>query len=115
MYKIENITSDARQKQTFILPDGSRIQISLYFIEQQLGWFITSLVYGDFTLTNVRISNSPCMLYQFRNRIPFGLACFSDGDREPMLLNDFVSGASKLYILTEDEVNLYTEFLSGQV
>lgn len=81
----------------------------------QLGWFITSLAYLSFELKGLRISNSPNMLYQFRNRIPFGLACFSMDKREPSLQSDFVSGASKLYVLTEAEVDAYTEYLSGQV
>lgn len=79
----------------------------------QYGWFITELLYPDFTLRGLRITNSPNMLYQWRNLIPFGLACFSAGNREPSLQDDFVSGASKLYILSEEEVAEYTEYLKG--
>jgi hypothetical protein len=115
VYQIQNLTGDSKQKQTLVLPDGSQIQIQIYFVPMQYGWFISSLVYRDFTLTNLRITNSPNMLYQFRNRIPFGLACFSSQDREPSQQLDFVSGASKLYVLTEAEVEQYTEYLSGQI
>lgn len=85
--------------------------MTLYFISLQLGWFITELVYGEFVLTGLRITNSPNMLYQFRNQIPFGLACISSQNREPSQQQDFSSNASKLYILTAAEVAAYTEYL----
>lgn len=113
MFQIQNLTNDARQKQSLVLPDGSIITISIYFISSQLGWFITSLTYKEFTLTGVRITNSPDMLYQFRNKLPFGLACVSPSKREPTQQDDFASGASLLYILTQAEVEQFTEYLSG--
>jgi hypothetical protein len=113
MYQIQNLTSDARQKQTLVLPDGSLIVISLYFVPMQLSWVITSLVYKEFVLTNLKITNLPDLLYQFKNKLPFGLACFSQANREPSQQQDFSSGASKLFILTNDEVQAYQEYLSG--
>lgn len=115
MYQVQNLTNNSRQKQTLALPDGTFIVIELYFIEMQQGWFITNLTYGEFVLRGVRISNSPNILYQYKNQIPFGLACFSSAEREPMLADDFASGASKLYVLTEEEVQQYAETLSGQI
>lgn len=115
MYKIQNLTSDARQRQTMVLPDGTQILISLYFCPMQLSWYVPRLEYGDFVLNNMRIVNSPNMLHQYRNKIPFGLACFSNSNREPSLLEDFSSEASTLYILTEAECQAFTEYLSGQV
>lgn len=115
MYQVQNLTGDSRQSQTLVLPDGSLIQLSIYFVPMQLGWFITNLTYQGFILNNLRISNNPDMLYQWRNVLPFGLACFSTSDREPSQQLDFLSGASALYVLTSDEVDFYTELLSGQV
>jgi hypothetical protein len=115
MFQIQNITTAPRQKQTLVLPDGNQILISMYFCPLQQGWFIPSISYRDFALTNLRIVNSPNMLYQYRNLIPFGLACFSTAQREPSLQEDFAVGNSKLYILTEAEVEEYVEILSGQI
>lgn len=115
MFQIQNIPDNARQRQALVLPDGSPIELSMRFVEMQYGWFITTLTYRTFVLNGLRITNSPNMLHQFRNQIPFGLACFSTNDREPSLLKDFSSGASKLYVLTEAEVEQYAEILSGQV
>lgn len=113
MLRIQNITTDSRQKQTLLLPDGTNFEMTLYYVPLQFGWFITELVYQDFVLRGARVCNSPNMLHQYRNQIPFGLACFSAEDREPMFQQDFSSEASKLYVLTEEEVDEYTEFLTS--
>ncbi len=113
MLRIQQVTIDPLQKQTLVLGDGTTISLELYFRPQQLGWFINELVYRNFVLRGVRVTNSPNMLNQWRNLLPFGLACFSAVNREPSLLEDFSSGASKLYILTEAEVEEYAEFLSA--
>lgn len=115
MFQVQNLTNDSRQKQTLVLPDGSQIGLSLYFVPMQLGWFIPTLTYKTFVLNGLRITNSPNMLYQFRNKVPFGLACISAQNREPTLQDDFLSGASKLYVLNAAEVEYYTEYLSGQI
>lgn len=113
MYLIQNITSDSLQSQNITLEDGSIISLTIYFRPMQYGWFINSLAYKDFTLNGLRITNNPNMLYQWKNLLPFGLACFSKSNREPSLQEDFSSGASNLYILTSDEVEEYTEIISG--
>lgn len=113
MFLIQRVTSNAYQKQNLILEDGSVVSITLYFRPMQKMWSFTNIIYQDFTLTELKISNSPNMLNQWANQLPFGIACFSDGNREPQLIDDFSSGASKLYILNQEEVAAYTEFLRG--
>lgn len=94
------------------MPGGDSVSITMYFRSLQKGWFLNELVYNTtFTIQGVRIVNSPNLLHQWRNFIPFGLACFSTAEREPSLIQDFSSGASKLYILTADEVAEYAEYL----
>lgn len=114
MYQVQNITADAVQQQNLVLPDGTIVSLSLIYITQQYGWFITNLTYGSFIINNLRITNSPNMLFQFKNQIPFGLACFSTENREPTQQADFFSGEANLYILTPSEVNDYVQFLEGK-
>jgi hypothetical protein len=114
MYLVQQVTSDPLQVQTLILPDGSSLNMTTYFIPLQYGWFITSLVYGSFTLNGLRITVSPNMLRQFKNQIPFGLACYSNGAaREPSQQQDFSSNAFSLYILDAAEVAQYEQVLMG--
>lgn len=112
MFIIQQITSDPLQRQTLILPDGTSLTLTMYFIPLQTGWFITDLVYGNFELTGLRITLSPNMLRQFKNQIPFGLACYGNNtNREPTQQQDFSSNNFSLYILSQAEVQEYEDFL----
>lgn len=113
MFRVQQITTDALQQQTLVLPDGTQMVLTLQYITSQLGWFIQSLVYQDFTLRNVRITTSPNMLRQFKNKLPFGLACYVTGNREPLLQADFSSGNANLFVLTRAEVLEWERFLAG--
>lgn len=115
MFKIQQVTNDTFQKQVLILGDGTQLTMFIYFRPQQFGWFISELSYQGFILQGLRITNSPNFLHQFRNKIPFGMACFSTSNREPTQQDDFSSGQSILYILSAAEVAEYTRYLSGQV
>jgi hypothetical protein len=114
MYLIQQVTSDPVQKQTLILPNGNTLTMQMYFVPMQYGWFISQMVYGTFTLNSLRITVSPNMLRQFKNQIPFGLACYANGVvREPSQQQDFSSNAFSLYILSAAEVIEYEELLAG--
>lgn len=115
MNQLQQITSDPYQTQEFIMPDGTSFTMTLRYAPMQYGWYIEELVYGDFRIKGIRVCNSPNMLYQFKNQIPFGLACFTKGNREPTQQQDFSSQTAILYLLTEEEVEEYAEYLSGQV
>lgn len=115
MLKITSLTNDPYQKHTIFLPNGEPLVFFLYFRPMQFGWFIERLEYKEFVLNGLRVTNSPNMLFQFMNKLPFGLGCFSKDNREPTQQNDFTSGASSLYILTEAEAQAYLEFVRGQV
>lgn len=113
---IGNITSDPLQSQTLVLENGNSFTVTIYYVPMQYGWFITSLTYGNFTLQGLRITVSPNILYQFKNQIPFGIACIpnnSNINREPTQQQDFESGAFSLYVLTAAEVAEYTALLEG--
>lgn len=109
LYLITQITNNPLQTFNLILPNGNPCSLTIYYIERQIGWFITNLTYQDFTLKGIRICNNPNLLYQWKNVIPFGLACYTDQNREPTQVLDFLTGASKLYILDAAEVEKVTE------
>jgi hypothetical protein len=114
MYLIQQITNDPLQEQTLLLPsDNSPLVLTLYYAPLQYAWNIKNLVYGDFQIQNLRITVSPNMLFQFKNQIPFGIACYSTAAREPTQQNDFQSGAARLFLLGADEVQAYADFLQN--
>jgi len=100
MKQITSLTNDANQVLAILLDDGTRVNITLSYCPNQLGWFY-SLTYNDFVVNNRRIVNSPNMLRQFRDIIPFGLACLVVDGYEPIYQSDFVDGRAALYILNE--------------
>lgn len=119
MKLIQSITRDPLQKRSIILDDGSVFTFNMYFIPMQYAWFIRQLTYGDFTLNSLKISCSPNILYQYKNQLPFGIACFPNAtnnpqQREPSQQDDFLTSVCNLYVLSSDEVADYTRFLSGQ-
>tara|TARA_Y100001963_G_scaffold17759_1_gene21925 strand:- start:21647 stop:21985 length:339 start_codon:yes stop_codon:yes gene_type:complete len=111
MRLVQQVTDDTRQKRTLRLDDGSEVILKLYYRPMQRGWF-GSLEYNDFVLNNFRIYNSANILRQYRNIIPFGLACSSKEQKEPMFQEDFSSGNSQIYLLSSEEVDQYEDFLS---
>lgn len=115
MRQIQRITSDSNQTQTIALDDNSLFTFSIYYIDLQYGWFITSLSYGSFILQGIRICNSPNLLQQYRNQIPFGLACYTSEPREPTQQQDFSSGTSQLYVLNSSDVAQLTTYLTTGV
>lgn len=115
MNLLQSISNQARQEHTIELPDGRTFLFELYYIELQRGWFIENLVFEEFTLKGLRVVNSPNILHQFRNKLPFGISCRTEGGREPQFIDDFNESVSKLYILNQDEVAQFARFLVGQV
>ena len=115
MFRIQQITDNAYQQQTLVLPDGESIFIQIEYKPMQYGWFIRRLEYLDFVINGVRICTSPNLLYAFKNQIPFGLACTTEANNEPTQQQDFSSGRSKLYILTAEEVEALQEFYENEV
>lgn len=112
MYIVQQITTAPYQQMTLILQDGTSLSMTIYFVPMQQAWFINNLTYKTFILNGLRITVSPNMLNQFRNQIPFGLACYSKNNREPSLQEDFSSGNCTLYLLSQEEVNQYAQLLA---
>ncbi len=112
MLLINELTDDFKQKHSIILPNGRTADLILEFKPQQTGWFM-SLTYLEFTVTGYRVTCSPNFTRQFKNLIPFGIACFVDQNQEPMFQEDFSSGRAKLYLLTSEEVAALEAFIGG--
>ncbi len=110
---IQNLTNAPKQQMTLILEDGTQIALTIRFIDMQYGWFMDEISYGDVTIEGRRICTSPNMLQQFKNLVPFGLACFTKDNNEPRFQEDFSSGYATLYVLTAAEVDALTLRLRG--
>jgi len=112
MTLIQEITNEAKQKHTLILPSGKTMTMIMEFSALQTGWFV-SFTYETFTLNKMRLVCNPNVLHQYKNLLPFGIGIFVDQNQEPMFQDDFASKRAKLYLLTEEETQDYEDFLSG--
>lgn len=109
MKQITSISDSAKQTMSVVLDDGKKVDISLEYISNQKGWFM-SLIYGSvLTLNGYRITTSPNMLRKFRGVIPFGMACATTDGQEPIYKDDFSSGRAKLYILNSSDITYVEE------
>lgn len=115
MIYIDQISNDTLQEHTILLPDNSSFILELYYVPMQYGWFINNLTYGEFVLKGQRLCSAPNIIHQFRNILPFGIACFTVSNREPMFQDDFSTQASQIFLLSKDEVTEYERYLSDQV
>lgn len=123
MLQITGVTADPSQQLTVSMPDGTKLILNMQYIDQNSGWYFNPQAEGAFGLNwnnqtwvenGRRIVSHPNMLRNYRLQIPFGLACFTTGNREPTQIQDFASGASNLYVLTAAEVAEVETFLQGQ-
>ena len=114
MIKVTLIGSENNQVMRFVLNENrKKIDVILRYKEQVQGWFI-SFTYENFTVNNHRMVTSGNFLHQFRNVLPFGMLCEVEGNQEAMLPEDFSSGRASLYVLTREEVQSFSEVISGQ-
>jgi hypothetical protein len=80
---------------------------------QQLVWYIEQLIYGDVTIQGMRISTNLNILRQFKNLVPFGMACLTADDNDPTQQQDFSSGYANLYILDPTDVLAVEATING--
>lgn len=103
MKALNFFNGDSKQTAEFVLDDGGIVTFLMFYSPNQQGWFY-SIQYGEFISNNRRLVVSPNMLRQFRNRIPFGLACTSVDGYEPVYQTDFQNQRINLYLLSQADV-----------
>jgi len=108
MRSITEINNDARQKFVLVTENGEEINFLLEFKPTQEGWFF-NLEYSDTTINGVRLCNFPNILRQWKNSLPFGMACTVTDGGEPNFVDDFVTGRVQVHLLTESEVEQIEE------
>ena len=103
MKQIDSLTNAPRQNWQIVLDDGSLVDFTMWYCDNQKGWFY-SFAYGTFVVSSRRMVTSPNMLRQFREIIPFGLAIYTTDEQEPVTVEDFVNGRAYFYVLNASDV-----------
>ncbi len=114
MTQVDNITNVANQTTQLILPDGSILTLQLFYNGSTERWTM-NVSHTLLTVNGINLSCYPNMLREWRNLIPFGLACTTLSGYDPTDINDFTNGNAQLYVLTEAEVKDVEETVFGGV
>ena len=100
---INTITNAPSQTMTLKLDNGNLVIFSLWYSESQRGWYY-SIEYGNINIYNRRLIASPNMLRTFRYILPFGLACTTSDEYEPVFIEDFSNGRAQFFLLNSADV-----------
>lgn len=115
MVTIDNISDDSSQKISISLDDGTVVVLTLNYRPAIQRWTVDVVRTdsSEFEVNGLMICVHPNLLRQWRNLIPFGLACTTIDGVDPIDINDFVSGRATLYILGSDNVTAIESAIMG--
>lgn len=98
------LSSDAKQNFQAPITGYDSVDITIEYKPSQYGWFI-SLVWGDFSINNERISISPNLLRQFKNVLPFGILISGFQAEEPVFITSWLEN-NKFVILDQNDLSM---------
>ena len=103
MNSIDNLSSAANQTTLVVLDDGTTVTLTLTYRAATQRWTL-DVLRGTFQAFGINVSAHPNLLREWRNVVPFGLACSTTDGGDPVYLEDFSNGRATLLILTQDDV-----------
>ena len=106
MYKIDTLTSNAKQYTTWTFDNNNEVRLYFEYKENQIGWFL-GIEYGNnINYKNIRLTTHPNILRAYKNTMPFGMMITTLDGLEPMSIDDFTNGYCSVYMLTQTECKL---------
>lgn len=102
MLKITEINNDPKQTLLLVIDGYAKAKLTLEFKPNQYSWFY-NLEWQNFATFNEQVSNSPNILRQYRNILPFGIWIETDGGQDPMSIDAFTT-TTGLYLLNKTEI-----------
>jgi hypothetical protein len=103
MLYINKITNDPQQQMNLTGIPGVTIKMTLRWMPRIQGW-IAGFALGSTIIEGVQVVTGANMLRQFKNNIPFGIACLTASGLDPYTINDFATQAANLYLLNAADV-----------
>jgi len=103
--QLTTLTESSRQRYDVTTEDGVAFVLSLAYNPRTSAW-VCSFTYGSTIIDGITLVASPNLLRQWRNVIPFGLACVVNDNLDPLYINDFTTQRVILYVLSASETTL---------
>jgi hypothetical protein len=112
MITLTTLTSQARQKLQIEGENREQITLTLEYLPRSQSWNF-SIEYLEQVINGIRLTNSPNVLRQFKNTLPFGIMCSTNDGLDPFFITDFESGRATISLLNEEEVQEVEETVYG--
>lgn len=103
MLYINKITADPQQQMNLTGIPGVTINTTLRFMPRIQRW-IMGFQFSGRSIQGVPVTTGLNILRQFKNNIPFGIACVSASGLDPFDVQAFISQSSNLYLLNSDDI-----------
>lgn len=109
---LNTLTDSAYQSVSFITNEGEKVTLTLRFIPSQQTWFL-DVESSSLTTRGLALATFKNILYQFKNKITWGLYVWSIDGFDPFKIDDFSSKRVCLAVLEDLENAVIEEFLNG--
>jgi hypothetical protein len=103
MTQVDNLTNFADQQTVLILEDGSTAAIDLTYNASAERWTM-NVTYGAHIINGIGLCDSPNIIRQWKNVLPFGLAFVTSDQTDPFDINDFATERVKMFLLNASDV-----------
>lgn len=107
---ITEVGQEPNQKLNLIGENNERIDFVLRYKPSQQAWYF-DISYESFSVNGIKVVNSPNLLRQYENIIPFGLGCSVTDGTDPYFIDDFTDGRATLALLNEADIQQIEEEL----
>lgn len=103
MLYINKITNDPQQSITLTGIPGATIAMTLRFMPRVQSW-VMGITYNAESINGIGVVTSLNLLRQFKNNLPFGIACLRTDGLDPYTVNDFSFQTANLYLLDSSDI-----------
>ncbi len=101
--QIQSLTNFANQITQLQLLDGSIAVMELIYQGATERW-VMNVSYGDVVINGINLCCYPNVLRQWKETLPFGLACVTADQTDPVDINDFATGRAQIYLLDQTDI-----------
>lgn len=109
---ISNLTNFADQTTQLQLTDGTIATMELIYQGAAQRW-IANISYGTFVSDGIGLCCYPNILRQWKQILPFGIACVTADQTDPFDINDFSTGRVSMYLLNSTDIKTIESVVFG--
>jgi hypothetical protein len=114
MRQITALGNDVKQKFRMLFFTNETIEFFFEYRNTQSGWY-WGFTFRGRTIINMRLVLGANIIREFRNTLPFGIACTATDNEPPLDVNDFLNGRVSIYLIEgKDEIEYIENYYKRQ-